>query len=564
MNPNITGLVASYLRVNDLTHFFETNGLNFKMRFNYDASVNRMTVDSLCDLCAKFPNIVLGGVNVKLRGKNSLKWLKARRMKGVTMHYCVRKNLSSCGKYLRKLDLSGSIRLNKFEGLGYCVNLRELCLAGTSLYDLDVLSALQGDRLEKLDVSGCRVKDLGALRNFIGLRCLSVGGCRGIVSVEPLGGCLGLECVDLSGLDLLSEVEALGRCVRLRKVRMVGCRSISSVDALVKCVGLRVLDVSGCSGLDNVSRLCECKNIRSFSCVGSDVTDVGDLMCWRFLKVFKTNFDESVLRFVEYGGMRLRSLVLNDLYSYSWNCTCVRLGGLEGLEGLEELELCNMKMCSGFVGAERLRKLVLNNMGRCVWLNRCVELEELKMISMRFDGESIGNLVRLNKLSMIDCKESWKFFDGVNRGFDKLYDVGMEGCDLMKYDFLTKCPELRNLKLSCWPDAGILGMCTKLVSLYFHSIKYHRFEELGMCKNLEVLIFNNFIINDINKMTRCDKLREFWFHHMYPYDQIDMKILSKKCPNLEVIRVPTHWVSMIAKKFGGGIDVCGFDDDAKN
>ena len=187
---------------------------------------------------------------VDLKRCKKLQWLRLWRW---NLNGCGSSILDGC-RNLRRLYLWSCV--NSGLKLGGCVKLRELNIDGCR----DVALGMDVDvggmkKVKYVCLNECvGISDVSFLREFVGLRRLSMDDCVGVGDFSVVG-----ECGELRGLSMdncvgMRDLDVVGKCRELRMLSLSGCKNVDS-GSLSGCGKLVGLYLDGCVNICDVSFL---------------------------------------------------------------------------------------------------------------------------------------------------------------------------------------------------------------------------------------------------------------------------------------------------------------------
>ncbi|KAM5552847.1 disease resistance protein RPV1-like [Rosa sericea] len=380
-----------------------------------------------------------------------------------------------------------SLNAKSFSGMK---NLRYISIDGILEYecfsrDIDYLS----NQLRWLNWPKCSLQSFPSDFHANKLVKLNIPRSRGITRLWE--GCKNfsrLTCMNLSGCESLTELPDFSGIPNLEELNLYGCSSLVKVpDSVGFLRNLVTLNVDGCSNLIMFPRKIHWKYVETISLHSCKLEEFSEV------------------------GKEMASLRILDL---SHNCIKELHPSIRNLIGLEELILRNCQNLTTLPHSiYELRNL------RVLDVNDCPKLAAFPEILIKMDslrelflsgsvirelGESIGNLIGLEKMELSDCQN--------------LTTLPRSIYELRNLQFLdaTNCP-----KLAAFPEIPI--KMDFLRELYLGGSDVRELEEsfgnlIGLewlslrdCKNLATLPCNIYGLQNLKmfELTNCSKLVRF-------------------------------------------------------
>lgn len=268
---DVVTIIILYLEPKQMINFFREFGLDFGMKFLYDARNWPLECAEINIVFGSFTGIGLTGITFYDVGINFVcpfvvplnkltycgiyYWNKFGVISDLLKKLCrlidIRVlDIGGCHmahvKALRKcrnlenltLRRADSLTTPRVHDLYLCHGLRVLKMANMVLYWRDLMELKMCKRLEHLEffkmlyrmganIGGCKL-ECGGVRVVKMQRC-------GIEDLGILGGCVSLEDVEIIECEELRDVSELGKCERLRSVKIRRCGKVGDVSELVKC-----------------------------------------------------------------------------------------------------------------------------------------------------------------------------------------------------------------------------------------------------------------------------------------------------------------------------------------
>lgn len=261
---DVTSVVISYLKPWCLANFFVEYGLDFGMKFIYDARGYVLKSEEINLIFSMFPGVVLVGLSF-YDVKNVSFAVRLDKVMFCEMRRCV-------GEMYLPYQLGEISGMNDIIGLkliDYCgeSDLSRLCRYGN-------LQKLVIERINCL--SSPYVRGISECEKLVSLKLINIklveedmkeiSRCRKLVRLRIDGrmrrGNMRLECENLHVLKLRYydgySFSILG-CPNVRRVRLENCVNLRDVDGLGG--GLEFLEIVGCPSLD-LRKYISLKNVR--------------------------------------------------------------------------------------------------------------------------------------------------------------------------------------------------------------------------------------------------------------------------------------------------------------
>jgi len=174
--------------------------------------------------------------------------------------------LSHIAAYARQSSKLHQITDSSLESILTMTDLEWLSLSYTDISSSGLLTLSQFPKLERLELNGCDLSELEALREIPDLKFLSLRNCESITDscVLTIGELTNLMGLDLGGCDFVTDdgLEPLMSLQELHTLSVARCKKLTH-DGLIHIgylYNLRHLDLSGLEnlfgyGLENLSQL---------------------------------------------------------------------------------------------------------------------------------------------------------------------------------------------------------------------------------------------------------------------------------------------------------------------
>lgn len=391
---------------------------------------------------------------------------------------------------LTDLNFSGCNKINSLTQLSSLTKLESLSAGTRRLTSLNGLSLL--NRLRRLDMTGdVRLSDISALSSLVNLETLILKGCFqswGQHNFAPLRSLSNLTSLDISSnRRAISHQNAAGwitRLVNLQKLNVSGCTDFFVLTSLTACVNLTSLELIRQPSrhhqnfVNSLAPLSQCLKLESLILNRSTIPNLSDLaLCPRIKHVSLPSLDKlsDVSGLLASAG----SLEVLDLAG----CKAVTTDSLNAvLQAASRLLSLNLSGCANVTRIDlhpaAARKLTTLSIPRSVLhLNFLANLTTLKRLELR--TKSIKNLDLLHQcigLEMIDASECVRVSDlSALANLSLLKDLNLSSIPLQNDEIsaLGACTSITRLVLrNCSEISNIdfLSGLVKLEELSLHSL----------------------------------------------------------------------------------------------
>ena len=431
------------------------------------------------------------------------------------------------GDYLAECErLLKTIEINNPNVVG--VIKKALKDRGMPIYEY--LYVYQAEELESLDLSECRIDDLGFISDFTNLKELNLNknaisdltplkdlyalerlslGENNISDTLPLYNLTNLQYLDLND-NLLDNVSGLSNLTSLREVDL-STNNINTLDGLNNLEHLESVDLSY-NYIYSVSAL-ENSPIKELNIMNTNINDLGAVANLPELEVLTTGF-----RYIWKGN---EGYLLTRKYEMDHHFF-LGITGLESLTGHQNLKYLNISRLEATNGTleplttiPNLESLIFHHYtGQAdpESLGKLVNLKELTLDSFLYGFGDTSFLVNLTKLEKLSIETFCTVNDlSLISGLANLEELRMYkyGDDL---SFLTGLENLRLLELIDWhtvDDYSPLLTLDSLEHLALQQMTVNDLSDISQIENLKYLRLDSPEINNIKDVGQMENLECF-------------------------------------------------------
>lgn len=288
LNPDLIGLIVSYVCPYELTDFFVANNLNFGMKFKYDLYDHSLSNSDVDSLFQYFPNMILIGLAINmpmfldpicvlqlhdvihLRIMGEYRYplnlnaicrfpncpnVKRIYIEDTTLHY-----LSFLLKYkkLRSIKVQFCIWKTEIPDLSSLLDLRTIKFPRSSLVKRDFWVLSRCLALRRLEITNYWRNDQFNFKNLRYLKIYDFGfttnhDIKRDIKLSVFDGCTRLRTLNFTYCDQ-SIIHITPIKYKLRKL-FLGHRGIHNMHEIINLKSLCYLNISSCARDINVQRL---------------------------------------------------------------------------------------------------------------------------------------------------------------------------------------------------------------------------------------------------------------------------------------------------------------------
>lgn len=422
-------------------------------------------------------------------------------------------HLAECERLLKTIEIENP----------YVSGMIKKAMKERGLPIYEYLYVYQAEKLESLDLSKCRIEDLGFIHNFPNLKELILDsnaisdvnplndlysleslslGKNNISDITPLNKLANLQYLDLNN-NLLEDVSALNNLPSLREINL-STNNIIAIADLHNLVNLESIDLSY-NLISSISSL-ENSPIKVLNIMNTDINNLDTVANFTELEELKAGF-----RYIWKGD---ESYLLTRKYELD-NHFFDGLSGLEALVGHKNL----VRLYLARLNVETLEPLAtLTNLESLIFhqydgsgdpnvLASLVNLKELALDSFWigfYDTSFLSNLTKLEKLSIgTFCHvEDLSVISGL---------TNLEELRMYKYgedlSFLTGLNNLRLLQLVAWDTVDDYSPLLALDNLEYLDLQEMAVYDLSVISQIESLRFLRMRSPQINNIKDVGQLK---------------------------------------------------------
>lgn len=425
-------------------------------------------------------------------------------------------------KYLVECErLLGTIEIKN----PYVAGMIKKALKDRSMPIYEYLFVYQAEKLESLDLSECRIEDLGFVHNFINLKELNLNknaisdltpltslqaleilslGKNNITDITPLQDLANLQVLDLHD-NLLEDVAAINNLTSL-KVLNLSTNNIFTIDSLCDLENLESVDLSY-NFVSSINAL-ENSPINELNIMNTDINNLESVANFNELEALKAGF-----RYIWKGNEGYLVTRKYEMENHFFD----GLSGLDAIAGhpnLKKLYLArlNVETLEPITTIPNLESLFFHQYsgsGDPGVLSSLVNLKGLALDSFGigfYDTSFLSNLTKLEKL-----------YIGTFCTVDDLSVISelknLEELRMYKYgddlSFLSGLHNLRLLELLYWDtvdDYSPLLALDQLEHLSLREMTVHDLSVISQIENLRFLRMDNSQVNNITDISKLNNL----------------------------------------------------------